>query len=97
MEPATVGVMVKVCVVLEFEKVSTVAERPVLPEPDGVRVIVPVYGLLGVTEKLEEVLPALPEEGPLKVYAVAAQALVVNVASDEVPVPPVFTAKASTW
>jgi hypothetical protein len=94
MVPATVGVMVKVCVVLELEKVRTIGERPVLPAPEGVRVIVPVYGLFGVTEKLVDVAATFPDEGPLKVYAVAVQAFVVNVASDEVPVPTEFTANA---
>ena len=69
--PATVGVMAKVCGVEELEKVKTTGESPVLPEPLGVRVTVPVYGPLGVTVKLDEALPALPLLGPLKVKEVA--------------------------
>ena len=40
--PATVGVMVNVCALDEFENVNTVAESPVEPLPVGVIVIVPV-------------------------------------------------------
>ena len=66
-EPATVGVMVKVWAVLEFEKVNMVEESPALPVPVGARVMVPVYGPFGATVKLEDVLPALPLPGPAKV------------------------------
>ena len=65
--PASVGVMLNVWAVEEFEKVSTFEERPALPVPFGVRVIVPVNWLLGVTVKEDEALLTLPEEGPVKV------------------------------
>ena len=44
-----------------------VAESPVLPAPLGVKVIVPVYAAFGVTMKLDEALPTLPLDGPVKV------------------------------
>ena len=66
-EPAVSGVMVKVCGVAEFEKVNGIAERPVEPAPLGVMVIVPVYGLFGVTVKVPDAAFTLPEAGPVKV------------------------------
>ena len=59
----------------EFENVRTIGEIPVLPVPEGVIVIVPVYKLLGVTVKLADALFTFPEEGPLKVKEVATGAL----------------------
>jgi hypothetical protein len=58
--------MVKVCAVEEFEKLRVLDVRPTAPVPLGVRVIVPVYTLLGVTVKEEEELLTFPEEGPVK-------------------------------
>src|SRR5665213_4001095 len=67
MVPAAVGVMVKVCAALELAKVRTVAESPVLADPVGVRVMVPVYVPFGVTVKFPKALFTLPDEGPVKV------------------------------
>ena len=64
-EPATVGVIVNVKGVAEFEKFNIVGERP--KPPVGVRVTEPVYGPFGVTVKLVEALPTLPFDGPAKV------------------------------
>ena len=46
-------------------------DRPLLPVPDGVIVIVPVYELFGVTVKFVEALFTLPEVGPVNVNVVA--------------------------
>lgn len=69
--PATVGVTVNVWAADELLKVFTTGDRPAEPEPDGVRVMVPVYGLFGVTTKLADAALTLPLEGPVNVKAVA--------------------------
>ena len=53
---------------------------PILPVPVGVIVMVPVYGLLGVTVKLDDVLFTLPVDGPVNEKLVASGAEITVVA-----------------
>ena len=55
----------------EEENVLTIGERPVLPVPVGVIVMVPVYVLFGVMMKLVEAVLMLPDDGPVRVKVVA--------------------------
>ena len=92
--PATVGVMVNVWAVDEFENVLVTAESPVEPVPVGVMVMVPVYELFGVMVKLVEALLALPDDGPVKVKVVAVDAAGTTAleAIEATDVPAVFVA-----
>ena len=93
-DPAAVGVIVKVCVVDELVNVRTIGESPADPVPVGVIVIVPVKVLFGVIEKFVEVALILPDVGPVKVNVVAAAAVGVTEfdATDAVDVPIAFVA-----
>jgi hypothetical protein len=69
--PVLVGVIVNVCAADEPENVFTIGVES--PPPDGVIVIVPVYGPpVGVTVKLLDMLLLYPLDGPVRVNAVAA-------------------------
>ena len=59
------------------------ADRPVLPTPVGVIVIVPVYILSGVMVKLVEAVLVFPDEGPARVKVVANR-VIVTISDTEV-------------
>jgi hypothetical protein len=67
--PTAVGVIVKVWAAEELLNVRTMFE--VIPPPEGVRVMVPVYAPFGVTTKLLEAVLSAPPEGPVNVKLVA--------------------------
>ena len=90
-EPAITGVIVNVCDEDELLNVKVVEDIPVLPEPVGAIMIVPVKASSGITVKFAEGAPTLPDDGPEKVKDVAPVAEVVVLELTD-PCPIAFTA-----